>query len=313
MKLLFFGSGEFGLPTLRSLCERHEVAAVVTQPDRPAGRHRHLTATPIGQWAAGAMGAGLRVLKPGDANAAEVVAEVAALGADAAVVIAFGQKLGESLIAASGRLAVNLHASLLPKYRGAAPINWAIIRGERQTGVSVIGLAQRMDAGFIYAQEATAIDPLETAGELHDRLAEKGTGVIFRVLDDFAAGRLRGTPQDEASATRAPKLSKADGAIDFNAPADVVRCRIHGLTPWPGVQVTWRRATGEETPLKLLRVSSHPDDEHNASPGAVLADHRVAVALGTIRLLEVQLPGGKPMAIADFARGHRMNVGDALL
>jgi len=213
MRLLFLGSGEFGLPTLRRLQTRHTVAAVVTQPDRPAGRHQRLAPTPVG---AAAAAAGLEVLKVEDINADPVRAQIQALAPQAAVVIAFGQKLSPPLVAALGSLAINLHASLLPRFRGAAPINWAILTGQTQTGLSVIGLAQKMDAGPIYAQCTTTIDPRETAGELHDRLAEMGPDLIEGVLREFEAGTLHGRAQDEARAISAPKLSRADSWLDFN-------------------------------------------------------------------------------------------------
>ncbi len=311
MRLIFLGSGEFGLPTLKHLSQQHDVAAVISQPDRRAGRGRRLAATPIAAWA---QAAGLTVHKTDDADQAQLVSQVRDLHADAAVVVAFGQKLGVPLIDAIGRLAVNLHASLLPKYRGAAPINWAILNGDTQTGVSVISLAQRMDAGLIYAVADTPIDPMETAGELHDRLALMGINLIARVLDDFAAGTLAGQPQDEAQATRAPKLTKADGRVSFDATADEVRRRVHGLTPWPGAHVTWkRRDDATEQPLTLRRVAPEPGTVEQPSPGTILEDHCVAVRDGAVRLLEVQLPGKRVMTIDDFARGHRLRPGDTLL
>lgn len=312
MQLIFLGSGEFGLPTLQHLHREHRVLLVISQPDRPAGRNRVLTPTPIAQWAAQQ---NLPLLKSDDVNAPDIVAQIASLRPDAGVVIAFGQKLGEPLIAAMGRLALNLHASLLPRYRGAAPINWAILNGEGVAGVSVISLAQRMDAGLVYATASTPIDPLETAGELHDRLAALGPGVVGRVLSDLENGTLRGEPQDESLASRAPKLSKADGTVDFTADAETVRRRVHGLTPWPGVRLIWRRAAdNREQPLTLLRVASQPEANHRAEPGTVLDGLRIAVGHGgAIRLIEVQAPGGKPMDAESFARGNRLQAGDQLI
>ena len=308
MRIVYFGSGEFGLPTLTALCGGHDVCAVVTQPDRPAGRKTRLTPTPVAQWAEAA---GRAVLKPEDANDPGFVETIRQLNADAAVVIAFGQKLSEALIAAAGAAAFNLHASLLPRLRGAAPINWAVIRGEKQTGVSAISLAQRMDAGLIYDQAATPIDPAQTAGELHDRLAKLGPPLVGQVLDDLAAGTLEGTVQDESHVSRAPKLSRADGHVDFDAAAEQVRNRIHGLTPWPGVQVNWHCAsTGRSQPLRLRRVQGEPGAAHDAAPGELVAPDCVAVGDGVVRLVEVQLPGGRALAIAEFANGHPIGKGD---
>lgn len=305
LRLAFLGAGAFGLPTLQWLQRDHEVVAVVSQPDRPAGRKRHLTPTPIADWAASA---GLEVVKSEDVNTEPFIARARQWQLDAAVVVAFGQKLSSRLIDSLGLLPVNLHASLLPKYRGAAPINWAIIHGERETGVTVIGLAQRMDAGLIYAAAATPIDPLETAGELHDRLSAMGPAVIAQVLDQFRAGRLQGRPQDESHATRAPKLSRADSIISFDHDATAIRCRIHGLTPWPGVKV---KHHGRE--LTLRRVRDEPGFPHQAAPGTILADYHVAARRGAIRLLEVQPAGGKTMTIEPYAHGHPLTPGETLM
>lgn len=310
MRLLFFGSGEFGLPTLRDLYERHEVAAVVSQPDRPAGRKRKLTPTPIAAWAADQ---GLSVLKTDDVNQATFIEQVRGLRPDASVVVAFGQKLSSELIEAMGRLAVNLHSSLLPRYRGAAPINWAMIHGDRTTGVSVIGLAQRMDAGRIYATASLEISPVETAGELHDRLAQIGPQVVDGVLRDLEADALEPIEQDDSQASRAPKLSKADGTVDFDQSADRIRARIHGLTPWPGCRVDWLpRGVDAPKPLIIGRVRDHVDRSAAAPPGTVLGDLRVAAAAGTIELLELQAPGTKMMSAEAFARGHGLSPGDVL-
>ena len=312
MRVIYLGSGEFGLPTLRALAERHEVVAVVSQPDRPAGRKRQLTSTPVAAWAADH---GLPVLKSEDVNAPDFVERVRGLGPDAGVVIAFGQKLSPPLIEAMGQLAVNLHASILPKYRGAAPINWAMIHGDSVTGVSVIGLAKRMDAGEVYATAETSIRPEETAGELHDRLAALGPDAVLNVLDDLHRSSLRPQPQADDEATKAPKFRKEDGTVRFDQPAEQVRARVHGLTPWPGCRVTWQRAEegGEEAKtLTLARVRAHPQDSHRAEPGTVLEGFRVAAKEGTVELLEVQAPGTRVMLIEDFARGHPFAAGDRL-
>jgi len=297
MRLIFFGSGEFGLPTLRALATRHVVAMVVTQPDRPAGRHRALTPTPIASFGAEA---GMPVIKPERVNDVDVVRQIHDISADAWVVIAFGQKLGRSLLGGVP-LAVNLHASLLPKFRGAAPINWAIINGESETGVSVITLANRMDAGLILGQMATPIDPMETAGELHDRLAGLGPEAVVNVLDHHARGTVKTLIQDESRVTQAPKFTKADGTVNFDQPAEWVRRRVHGLTPWPGCTIA---LDGE--PLRLLRVDVVHDLFDHSSPfaGEVMADFSIACQPGAVRLLEVQPPGKKPMSFDAYLRGR---------
>ncbi len=304
MKLVYFGSGEFGLPTLDRLAAEHTVALVVTPPDRPAGRSRRPRAAPVRLWA---QDHSVKTLQVADVNDDSAIRRIHAAGADGLVVIAFGQKLGPALLA--GTFAVNLHASLLPKYRGAAPVNWAIINGEAETGVSVIRITQRIDAGDILAQRATAIDTMETAGELECRLAEIGAPVVLETLANFQRGRLQPTPQDEQLATRAPKLAKDQGTVRFDQPARHVQSRVHGLTPWPGCRV---RLDGR--PLRLARVEvggevGGVEAPSAGEPGVLLDDRSVACATGTVRLLEVQPPGGKVMSFSSYCHGHPVSAG----
>ena len=311
MRIVFFGSGEFGLPALAHLHANHDLVAVISQPDRPAGRRRSVTPTGVARWA---QTAGVTLVRCPNVNDMALICQVAAYRADAAVVIAFGQKLGPALLEVLGPWAINLHGSLLPQYRGAAPIAWAMIRGEHETGLSVISLAVRMDAGLIYGQQRIAIDPDWTAGELHGRLAAMGPALIEQMLVRIIAGTLEGHQQDETQVTRAPKLSKRDGQVNFTLDAVTVRCRIHGLTPWPGVRVRWqRRRDGREQHLIVQRVKDDPHLAHNEPPGTVLPDCRVAVGTGAVQLLQVQLPGRRPMPMAAFAHGHQLAAGDLLL
>lgn len=305
LRVIFFGAGAFGLPTLDALVRSHDVPLVVSQPDRPAGRGRTLTPTPI---AARAIELGLNVRRPADVNAPEEIAAIHAVPADAFVVIAFGQKLSPALLRRDGQpiFAINLHASLLPAYRGAAPINWAMIDGCAETGVSVISLAERMDAGVVYARRSLAIDPLEIAGELHDRLAALGPEAILSTLERRAAGEATCETQDESKASRARKLSKDDGRIDLAAlTAFEARCRIHGLSPWPGCDVAIDGA-----PVRLLRVRDRaerrPDDR---PPGTVNDDGTIACRSGRLEILELQPPGGRPMTLAEYRNGRRYTGG----
>lgn len=309
MRVLFFGSGSFGLPTLQALCAAHEVVAVVTQPDKPAGRKRVLTPTPIGEWA---QAQGMTVHKATDVNEPGFVEQIAGYGVEASVVIAFGQKLGEPLLAAMGKLAVNLHASLLPLYRGAAPINWAMIDGHPTTGVSVIGLAQRMDAGPVYETREVSIDPRETAGELHDRLAGLGPDAVAALLGQLATDQLRPVVQNESLATKARKFVKQDGTVDFNQPAPAVRARVHGLTPWPGCKVLWHDGAGASQPLTLLRVQDLDESAGEAEPGAVMPGSRIACAQGTVRPIQLQLPGKRAMSLDEFIAGRPLLPGHRL-
>lgn len=311
MKIVFMGSGAFGLPTLRSLCEKHDVALVVTQPDRPAGRKRVMKATPIGQWASEA---GLDVIKPDKCNATEIIERIKAAEADANVVVAYGQKVGDELISSPrlGRIAtVNLHASLLPKYRGAAPINWAMVEGEDFTGNTVFSLVEKMDAGDMLGQQRTPIDPGETAGELHDRLSEMGPELVLDVLGQLESGDAKPQVQDESQVTIARKLSRADAVVDFAASAETVRRRIHGLTPWPGVTV---RYGADRASLKVLRVEEvrgAATPQAAKAPGVMIGDGVIECGEGVLRLVEVQMPGKKPIPWVDFQRGQRLPVGTA--
>jgi methionyl-tRNA formyltransferase len=302
MRLIYFGSGAFGLPTLARLIESHEVALVVTQPDRPAGRQRPLTPTPA---AALAPSRNLPVIKLESVNDPAIIEQIRRRNAEAFVVIAFGQKLSRELLADT--FAINLHASLLPKYRGAAPINWAMIKGERETGVSVISIADRMDAGEIYAAEALAIDPLETAGELHDRLALLGPDVIEGVLQRRSSGSVISQAQDQRLVTHARKLTKADGTVRFDQPATNVRNRIHGLTPWPGCAV---KLDGRD--LRLHRAEIIDQRSEAGLPGEVLIDYTIACAPGVLRVLEVQPPGRDVMSFQAYRNGHAVRVGSRM-
>lgn len=305
MRLVYFGSGAFGLPTLHRLAEAHDILLVVTQPDRPAGRKRRLTPTPIAEFAADR---GIPTLKPEAVNDPAVVEDIRGRGAEGFVVIAYAHKLGPDLLGET--FALNLHASLLPKYRGAAPINWAMINGERQTGLSIITLAQTMDAGSILARRVTEIDPMETAGELHDRLAEMGPDLVLETLDRHLTGTLQPEVQDESAATRAPRLTKADGTVSFDQGAEAVRCRVHGLTPWPGCTVML-----DEKPLRLLRVEAAPEALPLPGPaavGVVREDFTIACEPGAVRLLSVQPPGGKSMTFPAYCNGHQVSPGAML-
>lgn len=306
MRLVFFGSGAFGLPTIRAIAREHELLAVVTQPDRKAGRGGRLTPTPVGEWAA-ARAPGIPLFKPERVNEPETRDAVRAFDADAWVVIAFGQKLSPTLLA--DRFSMNLHASLLPRWRGAAPINAAIVTGDTTTGNSVITLADRMDAGLVLGQSRREIKPTQTAGELHDLLAADGPALVLDVLARHASGTLDPIAQDEEAVTLAPKMSKADGRVSFASPAKECRNRINGLSPWPAVTVGHR---GQ--PLKILRADAQQIDM-DSPPGTITdpAEGLVACAPGSaLRLLEVQPPGKRAMPWVDYARGRSVGVGECL-
>jgi methionyl-tRNA formyltransferase len=302
LKIIFAGSGEFGLPTLRALVEAgHKIVGVYTQPDRPAGRGRQLAATPIAQVAEKM---GMAVIRTDDLNSISPLPS-----ADLMVVIAFGQKISQGAANHPRLGSVNLHASLLPKFRGAAPINWAILSGEKITGNSVIRLAQRMDAGAILGQLQLTIGETETVGELHDRLAIDGAGLVCRVADELAGGTATERQQDESAVTIAPKLSRETAKLDWSASAKEVARRINGLSPWPGCRVRLLEPAGAElSQLALLRAKA-VSDSPAASPGSVMESGMIAAGRGSVEVLEVQPAGKRPMPLADFRRGHRWSAG----
>ncbi|MEZ6243449.1 MAG: methionyl-tRNA formyltransferase [Phycisphaerales bacterium] len=299
--VVFFGSGAFGAPTLERLARTRNVSAIVTQPDRPAGRGSKLTPTPIAAWASEHV-PGTPILKPERIAESDVIEQVRAAGADAWVIIAYGQKLPRALLA--DRFAINLHASLLPRWRGAAPINWAILAGDAESGNSVITIADRMDAGEVLAQSRRLIEPSTTAGELHDVLAADGPDLVEEVLDRHARGDVQATTQDESLVTHARKLAASDAWVDFREPASRCRCRINGLSPWPGVLVH----VGDDA-LKLLRAQEGPalSETEGGGEGRIVdaPGGLVVCADGTtLRLLEVQPAGKRRMSWSDFARGR---------
>lgn len=295
----FLGAGAFGLPTLASLRERFDVPFVLSQPDRPAGRGQKTTPTPISQSVLDHPGPAL--LREADVNSDEVYQAIVALKPDVLVVIAFGQKIGPRLLGEA--FAVNLHASILPRWRGAAPINRAMMAGDTESGVSVISLAHRMDAGAVHTVRRTPIDALETAGELHDRLALLGVEAICEVLERFGEGVVECVEQDEALVLPAPKLSRPEGTVSFDKPAEDVRARVHGLSPWPGCDVMLG-----DTRLRLRRVRSEAMED-KVEAGVLLEGGRIACASGCIALLEVQPAGKGVMKWEEYQRGSPLKVG----
>jgi methionyl-tRNA formyltransferase len=308
VRVVFMGSPEFAVPCLRALCEHHEVALVVSQPDKPAGRGSQLTA-PAVKLAAHQLG--LTVIQPRSARTGELRDALVASGAELAVVVAYGKILPRAVLDALPRGCINVHASLLPSYRGAAPIQWAVICGETETGVSIMQLDEGMDTGPVLLERKVAIGPTETAGELLERLAPVGAAALLDALAAIAAGTAQPVPQDHARATHAPMLAKVDGAIDFARPAAQVAARIRGVDPWPGAQAVLR---GQ--PVKLFRAQIAPGPAAPQPPGTVLAidatGARVACRDGAVVIAELQCPGRKRLLAAQLASGRAIAVGDVL-
>lgn len=303
LRVAFLGTPHFAVPTLRRLLPAHDVVAVLAQPDRPSGRGRGVARGPVAQLADAAE---VPVLQPvrlrrgPEAEAAK--AALAALRPDVLVVAAYGLILPADVLAIAPHGALNVHASLLPRWRGAAPVQAAILAGDAETGVSIMLLDEGLDTGPVLAREATPIGEAETAGQLSARLAELGGGLLEETLPRWVAGELRAEPQDEAAATHAPKLAKADGALDPAWPADELARRVRGLDPWPGAFL--RLPDGRR--LKVLAAAAETAVEP-APPGTLrLLGGRLGMdaADGWLWLERVQPEGRPPMDGASFLRGR---------
>ncbi|MFH0963083.1 MAG: methionyl-tRNA formyltransferase [Planctomycetota bacterium] len=311
MKVLFCGTGSFGLPSLRALLAGpHRLLAVLTQPDRRSGRARRKP-LPIPREAAFA---GLPILSPDRCNDPAVLEEISALAPDVAVVVAYGQLIGRPLLAVPPHGWINLHASLLPEYRGAAPIARALLEGRRRTGVTIFRLDPGLDAGDVLASQPVDIRDDETAEDLEPRLAAIGAPLILRVLDDLASGHARPVSQDHDKATFAPVLSKEEGRIDWNEPARRIANMVRAFAPWPGAQTAWRDAG--DVPHPFLIRKAHVRKAFGKSPGTVLSasPDGLVVACGedAIVITELQPAGSRRMSAAAFLNGHDVCAGHVL-
>jgi methionyl-tRNA formyltransferase len=319
MRILFWGTPEFALPSLRALSEEgHDVVAVVTQPDRPAGRGRHLRPSPVKSLA---LEEGIPVLTPERPRGEAFLEELRGYAPEISVVVAYGHILRPEVLDLPPRGSVNVHASLLPELRGAAPVNWAVIRGLPLTGVTIMRMTPGMDEGPILLQADTRIDPGESASELYQRLAELGAGALVEVLAMMSAGISDEREQDHAAATYAPKLTREGARIDWTFEAPRVSDFIRGMDAVPGA---WSALSGEA--LKLFRPEPFPGDGEPEERGGADADWRgtppgtvvaadprdgivVACGLGAIRIREVQPPGKRRMDAGAWVRGQRELVG----
>lgn len=299
------GTPEFAVPSLRRLVEHgYTPVAVVTGPDKPRGRGQKVSPTPVKQ---AALDLGIEtILQPGSVRDPEFVRAIAELKPDVMVVVAF-RILPPEVFTLARKGAFNLHGSLLPKYRGAAPINRAIMEGETETGVTTFFLEQAVDTGNIILQRPMSIGPEETAGDVHDRMMELGADAVLETVRRIEAGDVRPLPQDDALATPAPKIFKEDAHIRWDQPAERVHNQVRGLSPYPGA---WTRHGDVLLKVYRTRIASGSGD-----PGTVLqADDRLVVASGTgaVELLEVQQEGRRPLPAREFLRGYPLRVGDRL-
>jgi methionyl-tRNA formyltransferase len=308
VNVVFMGTSAFAVPALeRLVASRHAVVAVVTQPDRPRGRGQRIDASPVKQVATGQR---LRILQPRQASDPQLLAELKSLAPQVIVVAAYGQLLRPALLTIPPLGCVNVHASLLPKYRGAAPINWALIRGERVTGVTIMLIDVTLDTGAILLQAELAIEPFDDAGTLQERLAACGAEALLHALDGMESGALKPVPQDHVQATYAPKLRKEDGIIVWGRTADDLAHLIRGVTPWP-VAVTTHRGK----PLRIWRATPMAMSS-SGRPGRVATIDGLGIWVetgdGYLVLLEVQPASGRRMAAAAYARGHALRPEDVL-
>lgn len=301
LRLVFLGTPEFAVASLEAcVAAGHEVAAVYTQPDRPKGRGQALAAPPVKQ---SALRLGLEVRQPVKVRAPEVVSELGALAVDAMVVVGYGQIIPQVIIDLPRLGIVNVHASLLPRYRGAAPIQWAIARGETRTGVTTMMINAGLDTGDMLLKAEVEIGVEETAVELSRRLAPLGAALLIETLAGAEAGTLPRTPQNDAEATLAPILRKEDGLIDWTWPAATIQARARGFQPWPGVYTAFR---GQPLQVWTCRVDAASSP---LAPAALaVAGERLLAGCGdgvNLELLELQLPGKKRMAAGAFVNGYR--------
>lgn len=311
MRLVMVGTGPFGVPSFRELCQTHHaVVALVTGPLREcrSGPGRVSAIRDVAHQFQ------IPVFDPEDINASEARVRLASYEADLLVVCDYGQILSAETLATARLGGINIHASLLPRYRGAAPINWAIYHGEQQTGVSIIHMTPQIDAGPVIAQGATLIDPDETAQALEARLAEIAAWLVRRTIDSLEAGVWEALPQDPALASRAPRLKKTDGLIDWTRPALAIKNHVRAMEPWPKTYTFWHRGDGAAVRLILGPVTPVDRSDTASPPGTVLeaVGDRLIVAAGegAVRLGTVQPAGKRPLSVAEFLRGYRVRPGD---
>ena len=313
LRLVMLGTKDFALPTFEHLLDAgFDVPALVTQPDRPQGRKQLLIPAPI---KVAAQARGVPVHQPEDVNAPEGVDLIRSFGADLLVTAAYGQILSAELLGVPRLGGINLHGSVLPKYRGAAPVARAIQGGETETGVTVIRMTPRVDAGGMIAVQRTPIGPDETSGDVEGRLAAIGAPLVVDSVRRIADGTAEILPQDPAHATRAPKLRKEDGPIDWSRPAPAIHDHVRAMQPWPHATTHWHPSQSGKEPVRLILHRTEVV-EGDGIPGRILeaVSGRIiaAAGLGAVRLLVLQVPGGNAMPADVFLRGHTLTEGDRL-
>jgi len=310
MKIVYLGSGDFGIECLNVLAgSQHSLELIVTQPPAPAGRGRKYRPTPAAKWA---RQHSVAFIEPANVNAFEVIEHIGAFKADLIVVAAFGQKIGSEIISMAPKGIINAHASLVPKYRGAAPINWAIINGDSETGVSIITVVEAIDSGDILAQVKTDIGLDEMAGQLHDRLAKLAGPLVLDTIEAIGSGNATYAKQDHSNATPAPKLKKSDGFLDFCEPAGDLRNRIRGLWPHPGASAVYtssKTGKSQQVTIAMAEVVEH-DNPSALAAGALDANLDVICGKNALRITSIKPAGGCVMDFRSFANGRQTSSGD---
>ena len=299
MRIVFAGTPEFAVPPLRALLDSpHEICGVYTQPDRPAGRGRKLTPSPVKVLA---LEAGLPVFQPETLKDEAAQAQLRNLNPDLMVVVAYGLLLPRAVIDTPPLGCINIHASLLPRWRGAAPIQRSIMAGDSETGVTIMYIEPRLDAGPMLLKKACPIGPDDTAGDLHDRLSRIGAEALLETLPLIAAGTAQPEIQDESLVTHAAKINKDDAQLDWSRPAAELQCQVRAFNPWPVAETVYR-----DQILRVWRATVVPESR-SEPPGTLLIDGEnldVVTGHDCLRLLEIQLPGGKRISARDFINGH---------
>ncbi len=312
LKIIYMGTADFAVPSLKALLadSKCSVTAVVTQPDRPKGRDLKLQPSPVKKIA---LEAGLPVLQPERARDPIFIEQLGTLGSDLMVVAAYGQILPPAILDLPRFGCINVHSSLLPKYRGAAPIQWAMLNGETETGVTIMKMAAGLDTGDILRMTTTPILTEDTGQSLHDRLAVMGAELLGPTISDFVAGKITPRAQMEAEATYARKIAKEDGRLDWSLSARMLWNRVRTFTPWPGA-FTFHQ---EEAKPRLIKIWSVAVEEDLAGkPGEIICADKSGIIVGcgqgALRILELQREGGKRLAAGDFLAGHRLSAGERL-
>lgn len=312
LRIIFMGTADLACASLRALCREpsFQMIAVVSQPDKPKGRDMKLQPTPVKELA---LAEGLPVLQPRRARDEEFIAQLRALQPDLIVVAAYGQILPQSLLDIPRLGCLNVHTSLLPKYRGAAPIQWAILDGDAETGVTIMKMDAGLDTGPMLSTVKTAITPDDNAQTLHDRLAALGGELLVKTIPDYVEGKIPPVPQPAEGASYARKISKEDGQIDWAQPARVLWNRVRGFTPWPGA-FTHLNEDGKPRLLKTWLAQVEPDLA--GAPGEILRADKQGIVVGcgqlSLRILQLQREGGRRLSAQEFLAGHPLAVGSRL-